>query len=141
MVVPDCNKGLQRYKNWLNFLINLGHLQRPLKIISTQRSHALKTDVKTRWNYQFIAALHFLSLSSEKLEHSLIDHGCKKLQSLKLNQIDREVVGLACIVLQDFHEATLLTSADKKPTITHVLPLTVGIINGLIALNGNAVKF
>jgi hypothetical protein len=56
---------------------------------------------------------------SEKLDQSLINHGFKKLRALKLNQIDREVDGAACIVLQDFH---------------------LGIINGLIALIANSDK-
>jgi hypothetical protein len=38
----------------------------------------LKTDVKTRWNYQFIAAEHFLTLEAEKFDAALIQHGAKK---------------------------------------------------------------
>ena len=91
----------------------------------------LKTEIKTRWNYQFIAAEHFMSLHAETFEKAVDDHGSNKLNAMKLQAVDRECVQDVLNALQDFQEATLRTSADKQPTITHVLPLLLGIINNL----------
>jgi hypothetical protein len=35
-----------------------------------------------------------------------------------------------------FYEATVRTSSEKDPTVTHVLPLTLGLINGLLEVFG-----
>ena len=91
----------------------------------------LKTEIKTRWNYQFIAAEHFMSLHAETFEKAVDDHGSNKLNAMKLQAVDRECVQDVLNALQDFQEATLRNSADKQPTITHVLPLLLGIINNL----------
>ena len=36
----------------------------------------------------------------------------------------------------NFYEATVRTSSEKDPTVTHVLPLTLGLINGLLEVFG-----
>ena len=96
----------------------------------------LKTDVKTRWNYQFIAAEHFIKLQPDKFEEALTEHGAKQLQNKRLNSVDRECVLQVISTLENFQEATLRTSCDKQPTVTHVLPLTLGIINYLQEMAG-----
>ena len=96
----------------------------------------LKTEVKTRWNYQYIAANHFMSLDPQQFDNALAEHGCKKLQKNKLTAVDRECTTQCCDTLAIFHEATLRTSSDKEPSITHVLPLTLGLVNGLLQILG-----
>ena len=72
-----------------------------------------------------------MSLNAESFEKAVDDHGSNKLNAMKLQAVDRECVQDVLHALQDFQEATLRTSADKQPTITHVLPLLLGIINNL----------
>ena len=48
----------------------------------------LKTDAKTRWNYQFIAAEHFMKLEADKFDKALTENGAKQLQNKHLNSLD-----------------------------------------------------
>ena len=96
----------------------------------------LKTEVKTRWNYQYLAANHFMSLDPQHFDHALAEHGCKKLQTNRLTSIDGECTTQCCDALGNFYEATVRTSSEKDPTVTHVLPLTLGLINGLLKVFG-----
>jgi hypothetical protein len=127
-------KALLKIQYFANFAHKSGAFSEALEN-NFQREVTLKSDIKTRWNYQYLAASHFLALDPDQFEKALQDHGCKKMQLMKLNQIDRDCV-MECIrSLCNFQEATLRTSGDKAPTITHVLPLTLGLINGLQELH------
>ena len=77
-----------------------------------------------------------MSLDTQQFDTALSDHGCKKLQSNRLTANDRECTNQCCLALESFHEATLQTSCDKEPSITHVLPLTLGLVNELLQIYG-----
>ena len=130
---PRISRSLAKIQQFATFAHKSGAFSEALDT-SFGKEITLKTDIKTRWNYQFIAAEHFMSLSAEKFEQAVEAHGSKKLSAMKLNALERECVKDILTSLQDFQEATVRTSADKHPTITHVLPLLLGILNNLAQL-------
>ena len=83
----------------------------------------LKTDVKTHWNYQFIAAEHFFKLDADKFDEALLAHGAKKLQNKKLSSVDRECVGQTVTALEHIFRrlrfALPVTSIQQLPMCCH----------------------
>ena len=99
-------KALGKIQYFANFAHKSGAFSEALEK-SYGQEITLKTEVKTRWNYQYLAANHFMSLDPQHFDHALAEHGCKKLQTNRLTSIDRECTTQCCDALGNFYEATI----------------------------------